>query len=115
MDKMDPEFLDRCLRRIQTGQATLEDCLIENPLQAEALEPLLRAAAEIHAQLSPAGPSQAFLAHSPKRVMNLVNVRLQSSTPNRRRRPVWIKRPAFRLAGVLLALAFLIGRRDKQD
>ncbi|MFQ5923105.1 MAG: DUF5667 domain-containing protein [Anaerolineales bacterium] len=109
MDKIDPRILDRCLRDIQRGQSTLEQCLAENPSHAEALEPLLRVAAVTHAQLTPAGPSQGFLTHSPKRMMNLVRARLKTSTPSRRRRPVWIGQPAYRLAGVLLALALLIG------
>ncbi|MDK1046203.1 MAG: DUF5667 domain-containing protein [Anaerolineales bacterium] len=109
MSKMEPDVLDRCLLRIQSGQATLEECLIDNPEHAQELEALLRVAAVTHAQLAPAGPSQTFLAHSPKRVMNLVRARLKTSTPSRRRRPVWIGQSAYRLAGVLLALALLIG------
>ena len=110
MDKMDPKILDRCLLQIQSGQATLEDCLLENSMHAEALEPLLRVAAVTHAQLAPTGPSQTFLQHSPKRVMNLAKARLKTSTPtSSRRRTVWLWPPAFRLAGVLLALALLIG------
>lgn len=109
MSRMEPEVLDRCLLRIQRGEATLEQCLLENSEHAEALEPLLRVAAVTHAQLTPAGPSQAFLTHSPKRVMNLAKARLKTSTPSSRRRPVWLGQPAYRLAGVLLALALLIG------
>ena len=109
MSRMEPDVLDRCLLRIQSGQATLEECLIDNPKHAQELEALLRVAAVTRAQLTPAGPSQTFLAHSPKRVMNLVRARLKASTPSRRRRPVWIGQSAYRLAGVLLALALLIG------
>ncbi len=109
MDKIDPGILDRCLRGIQSGEVTLEQCLANNPSIAEALEPILRVAASTHAQLAPAGPSQAFLTHSPKRVMNLVKARLETSTPSRARRTVWLGQPAYRLAGILLALALLIG------
>ena len=108
MDKMDPGILDRCLRGIQSGEVTLEQCLLENSEHAEALEPLLRVAASTRAQLAPTGPSQAFLTHSPKRVMNLARARLKTSTPSSgRRRPVWLRQPGYRMAGVLLALALL--------
>lgn len=109
MDNTNPEVLDRCLRGIQTGRLTLEECLTENPADAKALEPLLRVAAETHTQLAPADPSQAFLTHSPKRVMNLVRARLKTPTPSKRRRLAYLGLPAYRLAGVLLALTLLIG------
>ena len=109
MSRMDPKVLDGCLHQIQSGQATLEDCLLENSVHAEALEPLLRMAAVTHAELSPPGPSKTFLTHSPKRVMNLTKARLKASSPTQGRRPKLILRPAYRLAGALLSMALLFG------
>ena len=109
MAKIDPEILDRCLRRVQTGQATIDECVSENSIQAETLEPLLRLAAATHAQLAVEGPSQAFLTHSPKRVLNVVGARLRRSAPARRPRFAWRRQPAFRLAGALVALVLLLG------
>jgi hypothetical protein len=109
MAKIDPEILDRCLRRLQTGQATLDECISENPAQAEALEALLLLAAATRAQLAVQGPSQAFLTHSPKRVMNVVSARLHTPAPTRPPRRAWIGRPVFRLAGAFLALVLIIG------
>lgn len=109
MSKMDPKVLDRCLLQIQSGEATLEECLLENAAHAKALEPLLRVAASTRAQLAPTGPSQAFLTDSPKRVINLTRARLKASSPAPRRRPKLILRPAYRLAAVLLAMVLLFG------
>ncbi|MFQ5943630.1 MAG: DUF5667 domain-containing protein [Anaerolineales bacterium] len=109
MPEMDPEILDRCLRRIQSGQATVDECTAENPAQAEMLEPLLQLAAAARVQYAVQGPSQDFLTHSPKRVMNVVNARLKTSASTRRPQLVWLGKPAFRLAGVLIALVLLIG------
>jgi hypothetical protein len=106
---VDPKILDRCLLQIQSGEATLEDCLAENTSYAELLEPLLSVAAATRAELAPPGPSQAFLTHSPMRVMNLTKARLKASSPTPRRRPMLLLRPAYRLAGVLLAMALLFG------
>ena len=71
MARTDADVLDYCLLRIQSGEATLEECLEENSSYTEVLEPLLRVAVRTRAQLVPSGPSEAFLAHSPIRVMNL--------------------------------------------
>ena len=109
MTKIDPELLDSCLRRVQTGQATVDECVSENPVQAETLEPLLQLAAATQAQLSVEGPAQPFLIHSPKRVLNVVSARLQTSAPARRPRFAWRRQPAMRLAGALVALLLLIG------
>ena len=109
MAKIDPEILDSCLRRIQTGEATVAECVSENSAQAETLEPLLQLAAATRSQLAVEGPSQAFLSHSPKRVLNVVSARQQTAAPARRPRFAWRRQPAFRLAGALVALVLLLG------
>ena len=109
MARIDAEVLDHCLRQIQSGEATIEECLAEYPSYAEVLEPRLRVAAVTRAQLAPTGPSQAFATHSPTKVMNLAKARRRASAPNIRRRPHWSFQPAFRLAGVFLAVMLLVG------
>ncbi len=109
MAKIDPETLDHCLRRIQTGRATVDECVSENFDQAETLESLLQLAAATRSQLAVEGPSQAFLTHSPKRVLNVVSARQQTAAPLRRPRFAWRRQPAFRLAGALVALVLLLG------
>ena len=109
MAKIDPEILDSCLRRIQIGEATVVECVSENSAQAETLEPLLQLAAATRSQLAVEGPSKAFLSHSPKRVLNVVSARQQTTAPARRPRFAWRRQPAFRLAGALVALGLLLG------
>lgn len=101
---MKPEILDGCLGRIQLGQATLEDCLVENPAEAAMLAPLLQAASLTREHLAPAGPSETYRAHSAKRVLNLVTARLAQPKPPSRRRLLFAWTPAYRLAAVLLVL-----------
>jgi hypothetical protein len=109
MARIDADVLDHCLLRIQSGEATLEECLEENSSYAELLEPLLRVAAVTHAQLAPIGPSEAFVTHSPTKVMNLARARMKVAAPNPPRRLVWLWQPAFRVAGIFLAIALLVG------
>lgn len=109
MARVDVDVLDHCLLLIQSSEATVEDCLAENPAYAEVLGPLLSVAAVTRAQLFPDGPSPAFVAHSPKRVMNLAKARARASAPSMPRRALWTWRPAYRFASVLIALALLIG------
>ena len=109
MARTDADVLDYCLLRIQSGEATLDECLEENPSYAEVLEPLLRVAATTRAQLVPSGPSEAFVAQSPIRVMNLARARVKAKAPSPRRRPILLLQPAFRLAGISLAITLLIG------
>ncbi len=110
MASIDPEVLDLCLRRLQTGQATVDECLVENPGQGEALESMLQLAAATKAQFSVPGASQSFMAHSPKRVMNVLAARKSvPAPPVRKPGRVWFGQPALRLAGILLALVLILG------
>ncbi len=109
MARIDAEVLDHCLLQIQSGEATIEECLAEDPSYAEVLEPLLRVAAVTHAQLAPTGPSQAFATHSPAKVMNLAKARRRAAAPSPPRRSAWLWQPAFRFAGIFLAIALLVG------
>ncbi len=109
MARIDADVLDHCLLRIQSGEATIEECLAENPSYAEVLEPLLRVAAVTRAQLAPSEPSPTFLTHSPMRVMNLAKARMKVATPSPPRRLLLPWQPAFRFAGIFLAISLLIG------
>jgi len=109
MAKTEIDVLDHCLLTVQSGEATLDECLEENSSYAEQLEPLLRVAAATHSQLAPSGPSQAFATHSPTKVMNLARARMKTTAPRARRRAILTWQPAFRMAGVFLAIALLVG------
>ncbi len=73
------EILDRCLIKVQRGEATLADCLRAYPEHAEALQVLLAMASEVSSQLGPDGPSQAFASNSRIRLMNRMRARRKAA------------------------------------
>lgn len=103
------EVLDSCLRQIQQGELTIEDCLLRHPELADQLHPLLLAATAAMAQLAPDGPSPQFRSGSRARLLNLSRARRKKgrhqAAPRRRLR--W--RPAYALGSLLMALALLAG------
>src|SRR3989337_1713397 len=62
--------LDRCLARVQSGAATVEDCLRDYPELADQLGPLLRTALQAGDLLAPSGPTAAYQAASEGRLLN---------------------------------------------
>ena len=106
--EVNAELLDRCLDRIQSQEASLEDCVREYPRQAPVLASLLRTAALARQSLAPAGPSEAFQASSRIRIEDRIRTRQALARPFGRpaRRATW--RPAPSLASVLIALGLLV-------
>lgn len=111
---MDAKILERCMDRIQGGEATLEDCLRDYPDQAPVLELVLQAAALTRDALAPPGPTEAFRASSEARVLNLMRARLAKTHPARRnwspirgRLLTW--QPAYRLVSASLTVALIAG------
>jgi len=116
--------LDRCLARVQSGAATVEDCLRDYPELADQLGPLLRTARQAGDLLAPSGPTAAYRAASQARLLNQLRAaqvveRGERSRvidrPARRRSLAGLGRPrawkpTYALAGMALALALaLIG------
>jgi hypothetical protein len=110
--------LDRCLARVQSGAATVEDCLRDYPELADQLGPLLRTALRAGDLLAPPGPTAAYRAASEVRLLNRVRAARAAErsqrdrTPDRavrRRSLVWPRawRPAYALAGLALAVALI--------
>ena len=115
------EVLDRCLARVQSGAATVEDCLRDYPELADQLGPLLRTARQAGDLLAPSGPTAAYRAASEARLLNRLRAAQVVDQGERSRvidRPVrrrsfaglgrpraW--RPAYALAGLALALALI--------
>ncbi|MCK4962420.1 MAG: hypothetical protein KAS19_08030, partial [Anaerolineales bacterium] len=113
-DKMNdslPEILDRCLSRNQAGKATIQECLQEYPEHAEALATLLGIAGEVHSDLAPPEPVEAFVSTAKTRLLNRLRA-AQKGTPRakarRARRLSWARQPAYILASVALAIGLLV-------
>ena len=64
------ELLDVCLRDIQSGAGTIEDCLARYPQHADELRPLLEMAVWLEGVKTPE-PSPAFQAQLRQRLMDL--------------------------------------------
>lgn len=107
--RMDVEILDRCLRRIQTHESSLEECLRELPDLAEELRPLLIAAGMAQRRLAPAGPTVAFRTSAWKRLAKSSRTSVASRQARSHRRRGIGCRPAYSLASLLLALGLLAG------
>jgi hypothetical protein len=115
------EVLDRCLARVQSGAATVEDCLRDYPELADQLGPLLRTARQAGDLLAPSGPTAAYRAASEARLLNRLRAaqvveRGERSRvierPTRKRTFAWLGSPpawksAYALAGLALALALI--------
>ncbi len=103
------DTLARCLDDLETGRATMTDCIARYP----ALAPALQAAASVRS-LPPAVPSPAFRAASAQRMKNLIAARQSAPMPGPvvanevRRQPLW-QSWAFRLATLLVILSLLGG------
>src|SRR3972149_6857 len=113
--------LDRWPARVQSGAATVEDCLREYPELADQLGPLLLTARQAGDLLAPSGPTAAYRAASEARLLNRLRAAQVVDQGERSRvidRPVrrrsfaglgrpraW--RPAYALAGLALALALI--------
>ncbi len=103
------EILDECLLKLQSGEASLADCLRENPEQAQALLHLLAVADEVRQHLGPTTPSESFAAASKVRLLNIMRARTKAArraAAPRPRRTRWL-RPSFALASLLLAFALI--------
>jgi len=115
------QVLDLCLAQVQSGAATVEDCLRDYPELADQLAPLLQTARQAGDLLSPAGPNPAYRAASQARLLNRLRAaqvveRGERSRvierPARKRPFAWQGRPrawkpAYALASLALALALI--------
>jgi hypothetical protein len=107
--------LDRCLARLQSGTATVEDCLRDHPELAVQLAPLLQTAQRAGHLLAASGPTAEYRKQSQARLLNQLRAasraergRSTGRAPGRRL-PVSLRgwKPAYALAGLALALALI--------
>jgi hypothetical protein len=103
------KVLDQCLTFIQSGKASITNCLQAYPEYARYLEPLLLTALQAHSDLSPDGPDEAYITATKIRIVNQLQV--LKKKPNNvksilKRRRFLIPRPA--LAFLSLALVVMM-------
>jgi hypothetical protein len=103
------QVLDECLRGIESGQVTVEDCLRLHPEFRDSLGPLLALAVQTQQGLAPAAPSSVVRDQTEARLLNRLH---KETASGRRTRPplprrAW-RRPAFALASLSLILSLLV-------
>ena len=104
------QVLDECLRGIESGQVTVEDCLRLHPEFRDSLGPLLTLAVQTQQGLAPAAPSSVVRDQTEARLLNRLHKETASGlrTPPPSIRRAWSRRPAFALASLSLILSVLI-------
>jgi hypothetical protein len=104
------QILDRCLTFIQSGKASIADCLQAYPEHVGFLKPLLLTALQTHSSLSPVGPSEAYIASTKTRILNQIHaLKKESSNLKSRSKPrrFLLPRPALALLSLALVLMLL--------
>ena len=103
------EVLDRCLTRIQLGEASVSSCLSAHPAYAQELAPLLVAASHLRAQLAPPGPSPSYAANAKIRILNQIRPNQKKRKvirpPHRRR--FWALKPAYAILSLVMIFGLL--------
>ncbi len=105
------EILDACLTLIQSGKASIVDCLETYPEHGGFLEPLLQAAHQAHSDLSPSGPDEGYITTTKIRILNQLHAQKiepkdLKAKPHPRR--ILIRRPALAFLSLTLILIMLI-------
>lgn len=109
-EKVLSEIIDKCLTLIQSGEASIADCLEAYPDYSADLKPLLSAALEIHSALSPNKPTEAFIKTTKIRLLNQLKIhegKTQKSKRKLQHRPFRKRRPAFAFLSLALVLILL--------
>lgn len=104
------QVLDECLRGIESGQVTVEDCLRLHPEFGDSLGPLLTLAVQTQQGLAPAAPSAVVRDQTEARLLNRLHKVTASGlrTPPPSIRRAWSRRPAIALASLSLILSLLV-------
>ncbi|NIM93579.1 MAG: hypothetical protein GTO18_07695 [Anaerolineales bacterium] len=106
------KILDECLSRLQSGEASLADCVREYPEYAETLTPLLEHAITIHASMAPSSPSASYVSTTKLRILNqmgaIQKAKKDVSKPIRPQQRRWMLRPALALLSIFLVAGILL-------
>lgn len=104
------KILDRCLTFVQSGKASIADCLKAYPDRAAFLEPLLLTALQAHSGLSPDGPDMAYIAATKIRIINqlqALKIKPQNAKSKPKRKRSLLPRPALAILSLALVLMML--------
>ena len=104
------KVLDECLRRIESGQATVEDCLRLHPDHGDELRQALQLATLVRGCLAPAGPAEEVRDRLEARILNRLRGSGETERVVRRRAArgqARVRRPAFAMAVFAVILAIL--------
>ena len=104
------EILDECLTQIQSGGASIADCLRAHPEHEEFLISHLTFALQTHDLMAPPEASEEFTARTKIRLMNHVRAMQSKSLPSDTKKPkrlLGIMRPAFAYAALLVAFVLM--------
>lgn len=99
------EMLSRCLADLETGRATIDECLARYPEHAAALRPLLRTALAVRS-LPAVEPAPEFLAAAQTRMQNLIAARQRPAA--QQRMPQAAPLPRRRWSGLLAKAAVAV-------
>lgn len=103
------EILDECLSQVQSGVASVSDCLSAYPEYEQFLRSHLTIAIRTRDLLAPPQPSQEFTARTKIRLINQIRAKhskSQQTRTKRRRRRLGFLRPSF--AYITLLIAFVL-------
>lgn len=108
-ERVEAELLDQYLDDPSFEIEHLEGVLPEHRGSAQSVAPLLLCAHELNQVLAPDGPSEAYIESSVIRLSNLLSAKLKPEALQEATKPhprIWrsLYRPAFALAGLLVAI-----------
>jgi hypothetical protein len=105
------EILDECLSQIQSGEATISDCLSAYPDHKHFLESQLSIALQTRELLSPPQPSEEFISQTKIRLLNQIHAKQsksQQTKPKETKGRLGFLRPKLAYISLIIALALLI-------
>jgi hypothetical protein len=105
------KVLDRCLTLVQSGKASIADCLKAYPEQAAFLEPLLLTALQARSSLSPDRPDEAYIAATEIRIINQLQALKRKPHPveaKSKQKRALLPRPALAILSLALVLMMLV-------
>ena len=109
-EKVQSQILDKCISSIQSGGASITDCLQAYPQYRDILEPLLAIASQLSLGLSPKGPPNTVITTMKIRILNqlqAMQVKTQKIKSQRNKGRPLLSRPAYAFLSIALLIVML--------